>query len=40
MALTEDNGMIMPVTPYGGGYGMNNDGGSWWILLLFILHSV
>lgn len=37
MALTEDNGMIMPVTPYGGGYGMNNDGGSWWILLLFIL---
>lgn len=40
MAITDDgNGMVMPVTPYYGGYGNNgfNDGGSWWILLLFIL---
>ncbi len=32
------NGMVMPVAPaYGGNYGGMNDGGSWWILLLFIL---
>ena len=40
MAITDDgNGMVMPVTPFYGGYGNNgfNDGGSWWILLLFIL---
>lgn len=37
MAITDDGGMVMPVTPYGG-YGNGfNDGGSWWILLLFIL---
>lgn len=38
MAITDDgNGMVMPVTPYGG-YGNNFGGdGSWWILLLFIL---
>lgn len=38
MALTDGNGnsMVMPVAPYGGGFG-NADGGSWWILLLFIL---
>ena len=37
MALTDtNNGMFtMPVAPYGG-FG-NADGGSWWILLLFIL---
>lgn len=36
MALNDDTGMVMPVSPYGnGGFG-NNDGG-WWILLLFIL---
>jgi hypothetical protein len=30
--------MVMPVAPaYGGNYGNMNDGGSWWILLLFIL---
>lgn len=33
-----NNGMVMPVAPaYGVGYGNVNDGGSWWILLLFIL---
>lgn len=41
MALTDEstNGMVMPVAPmYGGGNGFGNDfGGSWWILLLFIL---
>lgn len=38
MALTDDNGMVMPVSPIGG-YGANSFGndGSWWILLLFIL---
>ena len=40
MALTDNtngNGMVMPVAPmYGNGFG-NADGGSWWILLLFIL---
>ena len=37
MAITDDGGMVMPVSPYGG-YGGNNFGdGSWWILLLFIL---
>ena len=40
MAITDgDNGMVMPVAPYGG-YGGNSFGngdGSWWILLLFIL---
>ena len=38
MALTDNNGnsMVMPVAPYGG-FGGNADGGSWWILLLFIL---
>ena len=41
MALTDEstNSMVMPVAPmYGGGNGFGNDfGGSWWILLLFIL---
>ena len=37
MAMTDDNGMIMPVAPVGG-FGNNyGDNGSWWILLLFIL---
>lgn len=38
MALNDDTGMVMPVSPYGGfgGNGFGNDGG-WWILLLFIL---
>ena len=38
MAISDNNGVFtMPVTPaYGGGFG-NADGGSWWILLLFIL---
>ena len=41
MALTDENSMVMPVTPM---YGGNNGGGfggfggdGWWILLLFIL---
>lgn len=38
MAITDDgNGMVMPVTPYGGFGGNNFGDGSWWILLLFIL---
>jgi len=39
MALTDENNMVMPVTPmYGnGGNGFGDFGGSWWILLLFIL---
>lgn len=39
MAITDDgNGMVMPVTPYGGyGNSFGNGDGSWWILLLFIL---
>lgn len=40
MALTDENsGMVMPVSPmYGNGNGFGGDfGGSWWILLLFIL---
>lgn len=37
MAITDDSGMVMPVTPYGGYGNSFNDGGSWWILLLFIL---
>ena len=36
MTDTNGNSMVMPVAPYGGGFG-NADGGSWWILLLFIL---
>lgn len=38
MALTDgDNGMVMPVSPYGGfgNNGFGNDG--WWIILLFVL---
>lgn len=42
MALTDDNSMVMPVTPMygnggGNGFGFGNDGSGWWILLLFIL---
>lgn len=40
MALTDDNGMVMPVTPYGGMFGGNNGnfGGDWgWIILLLLL---
>lgn len=40
MALTDDNSMVMPVTPmYGnnGGFGSGFGGDGWWILLLFIL---
>lgn len=39
MALTDDNSMVMPVSPYYGGNG-NNDGfgGNWaWIILLLLL---
>lgn len=37
MALN-DEGMVMPVTPYGGGngFGFGGDNG-WWIILLFVL---
>ena len=40
MALTDENSMVMPVTPmYGSGSGFGNGfgGEGWWILLLFIL---
>lgn len=39
MALENENGMVMPVAPYGGaGSGFGDFGGSgWWILLLFLL---
>lgn len=38
MALTDENGMVMPVAPYGGNSGFGDFGGSgWWILLLFLL---
>lgn len=39
MAITDgENGMVMPVTPFGGyGNSFGNGEGSWWILLLFIL---
>lgn len=42
MAITDENGMVMPVTPmYGngsnGGFGNGFGGDGWWILLLFIL---
>ena len=40
MALTDENGMVMPVTPMygnnGGGFGFGGDSG-WWIILLFVL---
>lgn len=41
MALTEDNGMVMPVAPfYGNGGNGNNNGfggdGAWWLLVLFL----
>ena len=43
MALTDDNGMVMPVSPmYGGGYGGNGFGfgGDWaWIILLILLSN-
>lgn len=40
MALTDDNNMVMPVSPMygnGGGFGSGFGGDGWWILLLFIL---
>lgn len=39
MALTDENNMVMPVTPmYGGNSGFGNGfGEGWWVLLLFIL---
>jgi len=38
MALTDDNSMVMPVSPMNnGGFGMGGDG--WWIILLFILFT-
>ena len=40
MALTDENGMVMPVTPMygnnGGGFGFGGESG-WWIILLFVL---
>ena len=36
MALTDTNGMVMPVAPTSFGNGFGNDSG-WWIILLFIL---
>lgn len=41
MALTDENGMVMPVTPMygnggGNGFGFGGDSG-WWIILLFVL---
>ena len=38
MAFTDEgNGMVMPVAPFGGYGNSFNDGGNFWILLLFIL---
>lgn len=39
MALTDDNGMVMPVAPVGGfGGGMGSFGGDWgWIILLLLI---
>lgn len=40
MALTDDNGMVMPVAPfYGNGNGNNNGfggDGAWWLIVLFL----
>lgn len=37
MALTDDNGMVMPVTPYGGGLNNGGFGNDWgWIILLLL----
>lgn len=39
MALGEENGMVMPVSPMGNGYGNSNGwGGDWsfWIIILFL----
>lgn len=40
MALTDDNGMVMPVAPFYGGGGHNNNGfggdGAWWLIVLFL----
>lgn len=38
MALGEENGMVMPVSPMGNGYGSNGWGGDWsfWIIILFL----
>lgn len=36
MAFTDENGMVMPVSPIGG-YGNNFGGDGWWIILLFLL---
>ena len=38
MALSDDNGIVMPVSPMnnGGFGGFGNDGG-WWMILLFII---
>lgn len=38
MALTDENGMVMPVSPMGGGNGFGNFGGDWgWIILLLLI---
>ena len=40
MAIMDENGgMVMPVTPMGGGFGGNEGfgGGWWWFILLFVL---
>jgi hypothetical protein len=37
MALSDENGMVMPVAPTGGGFGGFGGGDSWaWIILLFL----
>lgn len=40
MALTDDNGMVMPVAPFYGGGGHGNNGfggdGAWWLIVLFL----
>lgn len=43
MALTDENGMVMPVAPmyggggFGGGFGNGFGSDGWWIILLFII---
>lgn len=42
MALSDESGMVMPVSPmygggFGGGFGNGFGGDGWWVILLFIL---